>query len=478
MRSGVTLSRRTPTTDAVVSRDSLGLAAEVAEKARGRVRRIAVLLTAVGCFGLLVGVVTGWLLGTLARDLAVQQVIGSGLCTALSFGLWQVARNERFGHVTVLNLALAFEVVLCFGAAMGAANWHAGALGMMPYMSWTTPLIILFPLIVPCPPTRMLVASLAAAATEPLTLVIMASRYPDLNPDTFPSTTINASFAVIVAYFSSRIIYGLNVDAAKARRLGAYQLEERLGAGGMGEVWRARHRMLARPAAIKLIRPDVLGSASEGGRTLLERFEHEAQATASLRSPHTIEVYDFGLSQDGTFFYVMELLDGIDLQKLVDQDGPQPPERVIHLLSQACHSLHEAHQAGMVHRDIKPANLFVCRYGLDLDFVKVLDFGLVKEQQIRGTAAATLTECGTIIGTPGFMAPEVALGKEGVDGRADLYALGCVGYWLLTGSMLFEVATPMDMVVKHVTEAPEPLASSRWPTAASKRSLPSSIAPS
>ena len=234
--------------------------------------------------------------------------------------------------------------------------------------------------------------------------------------------------------------------------MGSYHLEDLLGKGGMGEVWKATHRFLARSAAVKLIMPSALGAKDEAAaQVTLRRFEREAQTTASLRSPHTIELYDFGVSRDGTFYYVMELLDGLDLQTLVAKHGPQPPERVVFLLRQACHSLYEAHKAGLVHRDIKPANIFMCRYGTDLDFVKVLDFGIVKREQMAGKEEAQLTAVGMISGTPAYLAPEMALAEGPTDGRADLYALGCVGYWLLTGQLVFDKANAMAMVVAHST---------------------------
>jgi serine/threonine-protein kinase len=175
-----------------------------------------------------------------------------------------------------------------------------------------------------------------------------------------------------------------------------------------------------------------------------------------LRSPHTIAVYDFGLAADGAFYYVMELLEGFSLQTLVDRFGPVPPERAVRLLRQACHSLAEAHANGLVHRDVKPANLFVCRLGLDLDFVKVLDFGLVKLQRGNAMKAEALTLEGGFAGTPAYMPPEVALDAEDVDGRADIYALGCVAYWLLTARRVFESGNGMQMVVDHVRTPPVP----------------------
>ncbi|HBP17100.1 MAG TPA: hypothetical protein DEA08_04795 [Planctomycetes bacterium] len=228
-----------------------------------------------------------------------------------------------------------------------------------------------------------------------------------------------------------------------------------LGSGGMGEVWRATHRMLARPAAIKLIRPEALsGRASATQRqTLKARFEREARATAQLSSPHTISIYDFGATEDGVLYYVMELLDGTDLETLVAEHGPLPAGRVVHLLKQACESLAEAHRAGLVHRDVKPANLFLARKGRRVDWVKVLDFGLVKE---REATSAALTADGELAGTPAYLAPEVATGDAPVDGRADLYALGCVAYALLTGAPVFEGVTAMQVAAAHVVEAPAP----------------------
>jgi serine/threonine-protein kinase len=250
----------------------------------------------------------------------------------------------------------------------------------------------------------------------------------------------------------ARVIHVLGREVRNARDLGSYRLETLLGKGGMGEVYRASHRYLARPAAVKIISPYAQADRSPGEiEVALERFKREASAAAALSSPHTIDLYDFGVADDGTFFYVMELLNGLDLQQLVDKHGPQPPARVIHLLRQACDSLAEAHQLGMVHRDIKPSNIFACRLGLDLDFVKVLDFGIVKTQP--DPSAAQLTTPDFTLGTPAFLSPEAAGGNE-VDARADLYALGCVGFWLVTGDLVFRGANLMQMMFKHVQEIP------------------------
>jgi serine/threonine-protein kinase len=220
----------------------------------------------------------------------------------------------------------------------------------------------------------------------------------------------------------------------------------------MGEVWRAEHHLLARPAAIKLIRATASERQAE---ELRARFELEAQAIASLRSPHTIQLYDFGVTDEGSFYYVMELLDGFDLQTFVQRFGPLPIDRALHVLAQVCHSLGEAHAQGLIHRDIKPANVFVCRYGREVDFVKVLDFGLVKPlSDDQGTTRVDLTAAHVARGTPAFMAPEQAIGDRPVDTRADLYALGCLAYWLVTGQTVFAGHTAIDTLVKHAHTPP------------------------
>lgn len=234
--------------------------------------------------------------------------------------------------------------------------------------------------------------------------------------------------------------------------VGSYRLSTLLGAGGMGEVWLARHRLLARPAAVKLIRHDVPpGPARE---QLVRRFQREAQVTAGLRSPHAVQLYDFGVDANGSFYYVMELLHGLDLHRVVARFGPQPCERVIMLLRQACRSLAEAHDRGLVHRDIKPANLFVTRLGPEYDYVKVLDFGMVKDQAAHD--ATMLSQQAIVPGTPAFIAPEIALGNRGVDGRADLYSMACTAYWALTGHTPFQAETVARMLLHHAQTSPVP----------------------
>jgi DNA-binding NtrC family response regulator len=239
---------------------------------------------------------------------------------------------------------------------------------------------------------------------------------------------------------------------AEGTSVGRYRLVKRIGSGGMGEVWLGKHAFLARPAAVKLIRAREAEGTPEKRRR--DRFQQEAQVTATLKSPHTVQLYDFGVNETGTFYYVMELLSGMDLNEMVKRFGPLPAERVVMLLAQACRSLAEAHELGLVHRDIKPANLFVTSLGPQYDFLKVLDFGMVKAP--LGEQSTRLTVEGTAHGTPAFMAPEIALGEGTVDGRADLYSLGCSAYWMLTGRLVFEAPNPTRMIMDHIRTSPRP----------------------
>ena len=244
--------------------------------------------------------------------------------------------------------------------------------------------------------------------------------------------------------------------------LGSYRLIEKLGAGGMGEVWRARHHLLARPCAVKLIRPELLG---EGNREeTLERFRREARTVAQLNSPNTVTVYDFGVQETGTPYFVMELLEGMDLFSLVEQFGPLPPERAVHVLEQACRSLAEAHGAGLLHRDIKPQNLFLCRMGLDYDVLKLLDFGLACSFR---ESDEHITREGALTGTPAYMPPERGLGQE-ADERSDLYSLGCVAFYMLTGEPIF-TGDPIAVMLKHIRTA------ARAPSAVAKQRIPEDL---
>ncbi len=322
-------------------------------------------------------------------------------------------------------------------------------------------------ILVPSTPRRTLL--LTALSFAPTIIVSVVRHHPtEFMPGFTPAyqrmhlvlnTVLWSVLGTVLATVSSRVTYGLRRQVAEVSELGQYILEEKIGAGGMGEVWRARHRLLIRPAAIKLIRRQALGSAPGDPDVLMRRFEREARATAALKSPHTVQLYDFGATDDGTLYYVMELLDGLDLDTLVKRHGPQPAERVVHILRQVCSSLADAHSNGLVHRDIKPANVVVGRMGISFDFVKVLDFGLVKLDSVQRADenAVKLTDAGRTSGTPAFMAPEIVLGAEVTDHRVDIYSLGCVAYWLLTGKLVFEGDSAMKIMIAHAqTLAPRP----------------------
>jgi hypothetical protein len=263
-----------------------------------------------------------------------------------------------------------------------------------------------------------------------------------------PTTSIMEwTIATITCTVISRVIYGLRAEVREARRFGQYVLERKIGEGAMGVVYRATHAMLRRPAAIKLLLKDRASEAD------LVRFEREVQLTSRLMHPNTISIFDYGRTAEGVFYYVMEYLDGLDLQSLVDQYGPVEPPRAVHILAQISGALAEAHALGLIHRDIKPANIVLTDRPDESDVVKVVDFGLVKN--FNGNLAESAAG-DTITGTPLYMAPEAIKQPDSVDGRSDLYAVGAVAYFLLTGQHVFEAATVFEVCSKHVLEAPVP----------------------
>ena len=375
-------------------------------------------------------------------------------------------RSPRVTLSQAMLIGLLFEVVSSFGIAVAEridVNGYQGEshIMMAQGLSWVAVWTLLFTIVVPAPPRRALAAAVASVSAVPITYLVLSS----FNLTAFRLDASQLFFwlilpyllVVCMAYVGARVVYSLGREVKRARDLGSYHLEEKLGQGGMGEVWRARHRLLARPAAIKLMRAPSQGGTRAGlSEDWVRRFEREAQVIASLRSPHTVDLFDFGIAEDGSFYYVMELLEGLDTDKLVRRFGPLPAPRVIHLIRQICHSLSEAESHGLVHRDIKPANIFLCRYGEDYDFVKVLDFGIVKAiQDPPGPVMEqNLTGDNALHGTPAFMAPEQILGSE-VDARADIYATGCVAYWLLTGHQVFEAPSPMGLLVHHTQSPPQ-----------------------
>jgi eukaryotic-like serine/threonine-protein kinase len=369
---------------------------------------------------------------------------------AASLGMFALTRRmEQDDPAELLDRGLVYEVGMGFLIAVMYHCWPAPAgqipKGWSPVAVW----LVAFALLVPATHGKNVLATVATALMDPLGLTVSFALGSPVPPAlVVAGMFLPTAIAAVAAIVGSRVVSELSEQAGRAQELGSYRLVALLGRGGMGEVWRAEHRMLARDAAIKLVR----GGTDASGREMMARFEREAKATAALRSPHTVQLYDFGRSDDGAFYYVMELLEGFTLDEIVRRFGPLPAGRVVHLLRQVCHSLAEAHAAGLVHRDVKPGNIFVCRYGGDPDFVKVLDFGLVKT---LAASAADLTQAGLLAGTPAYMPPEMALGRA-VDGRTDLYALGAVGYTLLTGLPVFDRKTALETIHDHASTPPVP----------------------
>jgi serine/threonine-protein kinase len=357
----------------------------------------------------------------------------------------------------VLDLGLVYVVIMALGVGL-VMHWEGRPRGapMNPELSWIGVMILVVAAILPTSPRKLLLAGGISIAMNPVGMLI-AQAHGTVGLGT-ASTALLMHYPDVlllgVALVISGVVTQLGRQVTKAREAGSYELTELIGQGGMGEVYKARHRMFARAAAIKLIRPEVLAGQDHVAAELsVKRFRREAEAAANLRSPHTVEIYDFGITEDSTFYFVMELLDGMDLESLVRQHGPLPSARVIHIVAQVCDSLEEAHRAGLVHRDIKPANIHVGPLGLHHDFVKVLDFGLVKPVAKVNADHSLATVEGQITGTPAYMPPEMALGDV-VDGRADIYALGCVAYYLLTAELVFNADSSMQMMARHLKSAP------------------------
>jgi eukaryotic-like serine/threonine-protein kinase len=385
------------------------------------------------------------------------------LSIALALVVAFIACSKFISLHTSMVIGLAFEVLGSYGIATAEFLDPLGLMAGPHWMglSWVAVWTMLFTVVVPTAPKRALVAALLSVSAVPVVITIAARQHlgPDPGGQLFFAFIFPYLLVVLMAYVGSHVVYGLGKEVSRARELGSYVLVERIGQGGMGEVWRAKHRLLARPAAIKLIRPALAaGQGSALSTEIRRRFELEAQTISRLRSPHTVDLFDFGVAEDGAFYYVMELLDGLDTDSLVRRDGPLPPERVIAILRQVCHSLSEAEANGLVHRDIKPANIFLCRYGEDFDFVKVLDFGIVKAaDDTAETRLSLITSENIVRGTPAFIAPEQALGSATIDGRADIYSMGCVAYWLLTGEQVFTAETQMGLLIHHAHTPPVPM---------------------
>jgi len=459
------------TTPSLTRSTQVGLPPDLLEAASQRLSLAALLYAIAYSVSYLIGRFTTSPLYELFEHSVVGDV-SALVSISLSLAVFWLARSGRLDPQFLLDIGLIYWVVSAVGIDF-SFYWTLPAGYAVSGISWVCVWLVFFPLIVPSSPGKTLLAALMTATVGPLlffmSLVFRGNPMPDgvyvLN--LFVPYYISAG----LAFMGSRIIYQLGCDVSKAREMGSYKLIELLGRGGIGEVWLAKHRLLARPAAIKLLNPQVLGSASDGSlnKLALKRFEREAQATAALGSPHTIRLYDFGTTDEGSFYYAMELLDGFDLESLVTRFGPVSPSRAVDFLMQACDSLADAHHNGLIHRDIKPSNLYACRLGIQYDFIKVLDFGLVKMDRSSSAQETQLTREGLTTGTPAYLSPEVALGQGEVDARTDIYSLGCVAYWLVTGQLVFEGQTPMQVVLDHIQTVPVP------PTQRTELEIPSAL---
>ncbi len=439
---------------------SAGSGALPAESERAAVRRlgfVAAASTAIGLVGVPMSLLRQANLGVRAGTERPLAVLPIGI--ALSVALLLATRSSRLSPKRVLDLGLVYLVAMCGLASVFIHALPYAASDVVRGVSPIVPAVVFFAIVVSVQPRKMAIAAAASVLADVGGLLFAIWRGAPVPPWNLWLWLFTPDLvAVPIALASSRMLFTIGEKLRELRELGSYRLVERLGAGGMGEVWRAEHRTLRRPAAVKLVKPEMLGGTDPESRArVLARFELEARATASLTSPHTIEVYDYGVASDGSLYYVMELVRGLDLESLARAQGELPPARVVHFLRQLCLSLRDAHAAGLVHRDVKPANVIACSRGGERDFVKLLDFGLVARTDrsvLEGEGPLTLP--GGLAGTPGYIAPEVMGGDE-VDGRADLYAVGCVAYKLLTGRLVFERQNHYGLILAHMQDAPEPV---------------------
>ena len=369
---------------------------------------------------------------------------------ALLLVMWLAVRqpglSQRALHwMDACGTVAVFALFACMVANM-PGSWRPESIALLATMAS----LLYRAAMVPSAPRRTAWISALAAFPIPFVAYRLHRQTPDLSPGAAAANAfLWALLAVALSTIVSFVTFRLRHSVARARRLGQYTLGEKLGEGGMGIVYRAEHEMLRRPTAIKLLPPGRAGEES------LKRFEREVRQTARLTSPHTVSIYDYGRTPDGLFYYVMEYLDGVDLEDLVEEGGPLAPGRAVRILRQVCAALAEAHGIGLIHRDIKPANVLLCERGGFPDIAKVLDFGLVRE--ISGSSDPRLTAENVLHGTPQYLAPETIRNADDVDARSDLYALGAVAYFLLTGTPVFAGRGALEIIHHHLQTAPEPL---------------------
>jgi eukaryotic-like serine/threonine-protein kinase len=428
--------------------------AEQTGELQDRIGRFARMVFVISGVMLLASIVFNVLAGNAALEIARRQADHLA-AQLLAFAAWQLCRGKRQIALPLLN---AFDAVLTIALCAAWALLGIDSPERNPVeftvMLATTYTLIMRSVLVPSTFARTLWINTAAVIPA---LLLFIWRQAPFSPEASPEerrvfvvfSGLWFGVAVLTAAMLSRMLFGLRERIREIRKLGQYTLAEKIGEGGMGVVYRATHAFLRRPAAIKLLLP---GRASPSD---LARFEREVQLTSRLAHPNTISIFDYGHSEAGIFYYVMEYIDGVDLERLVAADGPMEASRAIHILAQASGALAEAHLLGLVHRDIKPANIMLTARADEPDVVKVVDFGLVKTlQTVSEESAVTFVDA--LVGTPTCLAPEAITAPDAVDARADIYALGVVGYFILTGQRLFDGKTVIEICSKHLSEAPVP----------------------
>jgi serine/threonine-protein kinase len=393
------------------------------------------------------GLLHGWRMAWLAPGRLI--VLASALTGAVA---WWTCRRGRRSETTLVVLDGALFMIVTFVSSLMV---FASFPGEVPGLSYARTLLlvtfglVLRAIVVPSTARRTLLLSLAASVFPIVTTAVWQVRVDPASPALVPAiwTTLWCLAAVAIATLASRSIFGLRQQVREATQLGQYTLLEKIGEGGMGSVYRASHAMLRRPTAVKLLPP------GERGAERLQRFEREVQLTSRLTHPNTVAIFDYGRTPDGVFYYAMEYLEGLNLEDLARHDGPQPPGRVVHVLRQVAGSLAEAHEVGLIHRDVKPANvILVAQRGGASDVAKVVDFGLVKDLD----QATDVSREDRIAGTPLYLAPEAITTPGRVGARSDLYSLGCVGYYLLTGRPVFEGRNVVEVCGHHLHTRPVP----------------------
>ena len=372
---------------------------------------------------------------------------GGEVGLALLGATWIVLAKRRLS----LRALHALDVLYAVSTGLAFADGAMFSPDLRPaaYVALLGQVLVLFTRAIVVPSTGRRTAVVSTLALLPITAagVGLALTAPlDMPPIAFVGGDIVISATVVLlASTGSRTIFGLRRQISAAMQLGQYTLDRKIGEGGMGAVYRAQHALLRRPTAIKLLPPDRVG------REHVARFEREVQHMSKLTHPNTVAIFDYGRTPDGVFYYAMEYLDGIDLENLVRRYGAQPPGRVARVLAQVCRALQEAHATGIIHRDIKPANIILCERGGEPDVAKVVDYGLVKEIDRESSKSSQL-----VLGTPAYVAPEAVTEPDLVGPGADLYAVGAVAYYLLTGKRVFEGKTALELCIQHVTAAPTP----------------------